>query len=132
MAEFIQHTEYHYQYRGKVIVNYYPTKRTAYISKTNNGIPCSSSELASKWADNPELIPVKCIAKAKRKNNNKTLRHKLFYDRGINKCYCCEKTMTFEETTLEHIIPLAKGGSNNIDNLSLSHYECNNEKGNNY
>ncbi len=132
MAEFRKCSEYHYQYKGKVIVNYYPTKQTAYISKTNNGIPCKSSELASQWADNPNLIPTSNISKSKRKNNNGKLRHKLYYERGVKTCYCCGKPLIFEEATLEHIIPLSKGGSNYLDNLSLSHYECNNEKGNNY
>ena len=132
MAEFRKCTEYHYQYKGKVIVNYYPTKQTAYISKTNNGIKCQSEELARAWADNPDLIPVNNISKAKRKNNNRKRRHKLYYDRGITTCYCCGKPMYFEDTTLEHIIPLSKGGSNNLDNLSLSHKDCNNKKSNNY
>ena len=43
------------------------------------------------------------------------------------KCFYCDKEVsTFE---VEHMIPKAKGGSNRIDNLTLSCHNCNQKKG---
>ena len=43
------------------------------------------------------------------------------------KCFYCDKEVsTFE---VEHMIPKAKGGSNRIDNLTLSCHSCNQKKG---
>lgn len=43
------------------------------------------------------------------------------------KCFYCDKAVsTFE---VEHMIPKAKGGSNRIDNLTLSCHSCNQKKG---
>ena len=43
------------------------------------------------------------------------------------KCFYCDKEVsTFE---VEHLIPKAKGGSNRIDNLTLSCHSCNQKKG---
>lgn len=43
-----------------------------------------------------------------------------------NKCFVCKSPIYFfDDCTLEHIIPLSKGGSNLKRNLSISHRECN-------
>ena len=42
------------------------------------------------------------------------------------KCFYCGKTVSKFE--VEHMIPKARGGSNRIDNLTLSCHECNQEK----
>jgi hypothetical protein len=43
---------------------------------------------------------------------------------------CAQKIDDFRLATLEHIIPLSKGGTNKKDNLALSHFECNQIKAN--
>lgn len=43
------------------------------------------------------------------------------------KCFYCGKTANKFE--VEHMIPKARGGSNRIDNLTLSCHECNQKKG---
>lgn len=128
MAKIKVCSPYHIQFIGKVIVNFYPTKNKAYINRTVKGFSCTE-KLAKQIADNPEKIPDNDIVKAKRKMGNARKRKRLYYQKGITRCYVCDNHMEFEETTLEHIIPLAKGGSNRDDNLSLSHEKCNLEKG---
>ena len=45
-------------------------------------------------------------------------------------CFVCEKEIEdFSETSLEHIRPISKGGSNKKENLAVSHRECNELKG---
>lgn len=40
-------------------------------------------------------------------------------------CFFCGTLMTEEEATIEHLIPLSRGGSNLDDNLALAHQSCN-------
>lgn len=39
------------------------------------------------------------------------------------------KTDSSLHMTLEHIVPLNRGGSNDLPNLALSCYQCNNDRG---
>lgn len=46
-------------------------------------------------------------------------------------CFVCEKPiLDFTDSTLEHIIPLSRGGANSRKNLSISHRLCNELEGN--
>ena len=56
------------------------------------------------------------------------IRSNLVRKRG-NRCCFCLKHMKREETTLEHIVPLSKGGKNAVRNLTVSCKSCNNERG---
>lgn len=48
------------------------------------------------------------------------------------KCGICGKDLPgLDISTLDHIIPLSKGGADNMSNLALTHWKCNNKKGNN-
>ncbi|GAX34484.1 HNH endonuclease [Nodularia sp. NIES-3585] len=47
-----------------------------------------------------------------------------------NCCCWCRKQMTKSETTIEHLIPKSRGGSNSISNLRLACFTCNNSRGN--
>ncbi|MFN6472578.1 MAG: HNH endonuclease [Nostoc sp. SerVER01] len=46
------------------------------------------------------------------------------------KCYWCGCQLTPESLTIDHYIPLSKGGSNKIKNLRLACNGCNNKRGN--
>lgn len=45
-------------------------------------------------------------------------------------CYLCNKPMSYGEATIDHILPLAKGGGDNMTNYRLVHLPCNVQKGN--
>lgn len=55
---------------------------------------------------------------------------------GIRNCWICKKPLdpghkdnkNWSPTTLEHIVPLCQGGTNDLENLTLSHEQCNLEK----
>lgn len=51
---------------------------------------------------------------------------------GIVPCFVCGKHVKNRNATLEHIIPKSKGGSDDMQNLSISHYQCNQRRGNSY
>ena len=44
-------------------------------------------------------------------------------------CYYCNKKFTFKELTLDHIVPLARGGTTTPGNIVPSCRECNRKKG---
>ena len=47
-------------------------------------------------------------------------------------CNICGKDLpSLKLSTLDHVIPLAKGGLDNSSNLKLTHLKCNNVKGDN-
>lgn len=50
--------------------------------------------------------------------------------RDGNVCQLCQESMiNMSEVTLDHIIPLCKGGTDSIINLRLVHEACNRERG---
>lgn len=44
-------------------------------------------------------------------------------------CYYCGKKFTKEELTMDHIVPIARGGKSNKGNVVVSCFECNQGKG---
>ena len=47
------------------------------------------------------------------------------YERTRGKCALCGKFVRFDLFTIDHIIPLAKGGTNDIENLQCTCKHCN-------
>jgi 5-methylcytosine-specific restriction endonuclease McrA len=62
----------------------------------------------------------------------KKLKRLLTKAAGNNKCGICSKPIFFKKhnVTIDHIVPISKGGGNILSNLQLAHYECNQAKGN--
>lgn len=46
-------------------------------------------------------------------------------------CFVCGGHVPKSIATLEHIKPLSKGGTDEMNNLSISHFACNQRRGNN-
>ena len=51
-------------------------------------------------------------------------------DRDGQLCCYCDKVLTSETVTMEHIVPDSKRGTFNTTNLTVSCYACNNSRGN--
>lgn len=47
---------------------------------------------------------------------------------GTLTCYLCSKPIIFKEDSLEHKIPLSRGGTNLYENLDIAHRRCNSIK----
>jgi len=46
------------------------------------------------------------------------------------KCYYCHQIVSFKELTMDHLVPLTRGGRSTRDNLVPSCKACNNQKKN--
>lgn len=50
---------------------------------------------------------------------------------GMVPCFVCGKHVKWDDATNEHIKPKSKGGTDAIENLAISHYRCNQRRGDN-
>lgn len=48
---------------------------------------------------------------------------------GTLTCYLCLKPIEFGQDSLEHKVPVSRGGTNLYENLAIAHRKCNGEKG---
>lgn len=64
------------------------------------------------------------IHKIKRKQFSSTERTKI-YNKGKGRCAICGKFVPYDSFTVDHIIPLAKGRTNAMDNLQVACGTCN-------
>lgn len=65
---------------------------------------------------------------------NKSLTRRWQKNALINKygaqCYICNLPFkSMKEITIDHRVPVSKGGLDELDNYGLAHYECNQTKG---
>ncbi len=44
-------------------------------------------------------------------------------------CYLCDSFVNLEDSTLDHVVPLTRGGEHNAENIKLAHRTCNSIKG---
>lgn len=47
---------------------------------------------------------------------------------GVVPCWLCGQHVLPQDATLEHIQPLSEGGNSHLDNLAISHGQCNHQR----
>jgi transcription elongation factor Elf1 len=119
----------HWQIRGALLVNYYPEskRRSAYVAGTVGGREYVSSEEAVAMAFE---VPPMSANQDKRRKNSKVKRQQIGERMGWF-CFWCNAQLTLASSTLEHKIPLARGGLDNANNRVLACKKCNNSRGHN-
>lgn len=117
----------HFQIKGKLLVNYYPysKNKTAYIAQTAGGFKYVTPEVAVEMAAN---LPPLSEGKTERKRSYREDKDKLYRKRPY--CNWCNKQLTRKESTLDHIVPLSRGGLNHHNNYVLACKECNQQRDN--
>lgn len=126
---------------GPLLVNYYPdsTKHSAYVAGTTQRKINVSPEEAVEMAF---AAPVLRTAQRKdaRVMSGTTRGRRRIVSRLRGKygdnCHWCKNCMVFDgdgplRATIEHVIPLDRGGLDNLNNMRLAHKKCNNQRGNN-
>ncbi len=121
----------HYKIKGKLLVNYYPlsVRKTAYVDGTTKGIKHVTPAQAIAMSMTQPEIAVAHI-KDSRSRNSRKLRKKMLKGRARCKCHWCETMIDLDTSTVEHVIPLDRGGLNNANNRVLACSPCNNKRGN--
>jgi 5-methylcytosine-specific restriction endonuclease McrA len=46
-----------------------------------------------------------------------------------SRCWWCNRCLSEEKLTLDHLKPKSRGGSNSLENLRLACFQCNNSRG---
>ena len=126
----------HYQVKGALLVNWFPKSKsmTAYVAGTTSskrGVSEPEQVVAMAFSQ-PELIGRKDA-----RRTSKAARWKnALWNKGHTKCCFCSVELTKEQDkdntwSLEHVIPLARGGLENANNRDLSCAKCNKERGSN-
>ncbi len=71
------------------------------------------------------------VIKAER-NKARNLRKTRWWQQKTSSgtCYYCSRTVGFKQLTMDHVIPLTRGGRSTKDNLVPCCKECNNKKKN--
>lgn len=49
---------------------------------------------------------------------------------GTVPCFVCGEHVKRGEATAEHVLPISRGGTDDVSNLSISHAACNTKRGN--
>lgn len=128
----VHHTGYgHFQIRGRLLVNYYPwsKKRAAYVAGTTHGVNHINATEAVAMAFTPP--PLAAAAKKDgRSKNSRRKRQALIRAKGPH-CHWCQTRITLDTSTIEHVVPLARGGLDNANNRVLACEPCNTERGQN-
>jgi 5-methylcytosine-specific restriction endonuclease McrA len=112
--------------------------------------PEKVKEWANNWKNNPNRKKIIKLWRQspkgkyclKKYDNNRRIKEKDLtieiikntYEDNIKQygcltCYLCLKPIEFGQDSLEHKIPLSKGGNNKRENLDIAHRLCNSKKG---
>jgi len=115
---------------GVVLVNYYPKSKlqTAYIS----GMAVSHHYCTPEQAIDLALYP-KGIRKLRNRNGaagHKAQRARKRLYRHSQNCHWCHAFVSLELVTIDHVIPLSKGGLDHHNNMVLACSKCNRTRAN--
>lgn len=70
------------------------------------------------------------LSKFEKRNLNEKCKKELLLGHVTFTCACCSRFFPREKATLEHIIPLSRGGTYESWNLTLTCEKCNVKRGN--
>jgi len=69
------------------------------------------------------------MSSSRNSGEKRSWKAKLFGGRETKPCCFCRCTLYFSSATLEHVVPRSQDGNWSLDNLRLSCYDCNHERG---
>lgn len=108
--------------RQLVTKRYKTPSNIAEISAIEWAIPVLEKYVRDKYGD----LPMRTKYYKHEKNS---ILYQL-WTRDGDICYLCGVAMDYQKVTIDHVLPLAKGGKDEMANYRLVHEFCNLEKGN--
>lgn len=119
----------HWQVRGGYFtVNFYPERGTIYVNGTTRGFHYKKNPVLEVIAAARTMPPVTPNRAQRLDKRHRGIRKRLLFK--SNKCYWCSFELTLDTSTLDHKIPLSRGGSYGDDNLCLACPDCNHDRKN--
>lgn len=119
----------HFHIRGRLLVNYYPfsKKRSAYVAGTTRAeVSVSPTQAVAMAFEAPPLAP--SSNKDKRSKKSRRIRERMIA-RGCVHCHWCRAPLDINNSTIDHVIPIARGGLDNDNNRVLACEPCNKARG---
>lgn len=112
---------------GPLLVNYYPEskKRTAYVAGTTARRTYVSPQKAVEMCFDPPSIHG--APKDSRSTHSRAIRRRML--RKGKECHWCGVELTLDTSTIDHVIPLHRGGLDNANNRVLACEPCNSKRG---
>ncbi len=104
---------------GRFAVNFYPTSNKIYVNGMAEGFAGNATE-AIKIANNGPPVQPKTVARSK---SYKRVKKQML--RRTRTCHWCRCQIDMKTATVDHVVPLSRGGSNQSDNLVLACKPCN-------
>ena len=120
---------------GPYLVNYYPLAKggpSFYVNGMAGGRKASDFDEVIAAVYEP---PHRCC-KGGWSRNGAAKRKKAYTQDKVTllrkspTCHWCGKQLTLQTATVDHVIPLSRGGSNGMDNVELACVKCNQDRGN--
>lgn len=100
----------------------YPASDLACLAK------CAVKE-ALEWDNRERALRVATFGRVKRRELPKSVRSFVHF-RDQRMCGICDQPIRPDEVAhLDHVVALSRGGTNDPDNLRMTHAECNVKKG---
>ena len=126
-VELIERPNGHYQLKGQLLVNYYPESknRSAYVAGTKRAV----KHVAPDQAIGMCFTPPPFDYNPDRRGKNSRQKRAALIRKGVRHCFWCGDPVDIDTSTLEHIIPLARGGLDNANNRTLACLPCNSGRG---
>lgn len=117
-----------WQCQGVALVNWWPysARRTLHVDGAVDGLHYASSRDVFEIASGRRRVVSK--SRHKRKDNSGHKR-RLIAQRGPV-CHWCKQRFNADALTVDHLVPLSRGGSNYHNNLLLACKLCNQRRAN--
>lgn len=123
--QFKRHNDFHFAVRGRYHVNVYPTTQKVFVKGGVRGGSITGIDHILELARGDRAVDVGPLAKRQQLTDSKRRLWRLGHYCGI----CGEPLDSIDEATVDHVVPLARGGSNRFENLQLAHPDCNTHRG---
>ena len=111
---------------GALLVNFYLTARKGsrvYVVGTTGGFLGTMYDAIEA----ARAAPICRVWKDRRRSNYGRIKRRLL--RRDPHCHWCHERLTVETGTIDHLVPLARGGLDNANNMVLACQPCNHRRG---